>query len=267
MMISQGNAKFGSQVRTNKMTDDISSSEDISDCIRDFSHVFSNKLEKHKYIKVKLHVDKSSTPVAQPPRKIPFYYQEKLSEHLKKLTEDDTIEDAPTDRPTTLVSNLVFAPKPKDPDPTAIRFCVDSRVPNKAIRRNLNNLQTVHDILLALNGAQVFSHLDMNSGYHQLELDERSRDVTTFYTHEGLKRYKRLPFGIISAQDEFDRAIRRMISGVPGARNITDDIIVFGRNKEDHDKNLREVFKRLSDAGLTLKKSKCKFNQSEITFF
>ena len=113
-----------------------------------------------------------------------------MSEHLKKLKEDDIIEDAPTDRPTTWVSNLVLAPKPKDPDPTAIRFCVDSRVPNKAIRRNLNNLPTVHDILLALNGAQVFSHLDMNSGYHQLELDECSRDVTTFYTHEGLKRYK-----------------------------------------------------------------------------
>ena len=47
-----------------------------------------------------------------------------------------------------------------------------------------------------------------------------------------------------------------MINGVPGARNITDDIVVFGKNKEDHDKNLREVFKRLSDAGLTLKKSK-----------
>ena len=109
-------------------------------------------------------------------------------------------------------------------------------------------MPTVHDILLALNGAQVFSHLDMNSGYHQLELDERSNNVTTFYTHEGSKRYKRLPFGIISAQDEFDQAIQRTISGVPGARNITDDIIVFGRNKEDHDKNLREVFKRLSDA-------------------
>ena len=94
-----------------------------------------------------MHVDKSSTPVAQPPRKIPFYYQEKLSEHLKKLKEDDIIEDAPTDRPTTWVSNLVFAPKPKDPDPTAIRFCVDSRVPNKVIRRNLNNLPTVHDMI------------------------------------------------------------------------------------------------------------------------
>ena len=135
---------------------------------------------------------------------------------------------------------MVFAPKQKDPDPTAIRFCVDSRVPNKAIRRNLNNLPTVHDILLALNGAQVFSHLDMNSGYHQLEIDERSRDVTTFYTYEGLKRYKWLPFGIISAQGEFDRAIRRTISGVPGARNITDDVILFGRNKEDHDTHSEE---------------------------
>ena len=70
---SQGNAKVGSQVRTNK----------IPDCIRDFSHAFSNKLGKHKYIKVRLDVEKSATPVAQPPRK----NQEKLSEHLKKLKE------------------------------------------------------------------------------------------------------------------------------------------------------------------------------------
>ena len=48
---------------------------------------------------------------------------------------------------------------------------------------------------------------------------------------------------------------------------MTDDITVFGKNKKDHDKNLREVYKRLSDAGLTLKKSECKFSQSEITFF
>ena len=50
-------------------------------------------------------------------------------------------------------------------------------------------------------------------------------------------------------------------------QEISQMIIVFGRNKEDHDKNLREVFRRLLEAGLTLKKSKCKFNQSEITFF
>ena len=150
------------------MTDDISSSEDIPECTRDFSHVFSNKLGKHKYIKVKLHVDKSVTPVAQPPRRIPFHYKENLSEHLKKHKTDDIIEDAPTVRQTAWVSNLVFAPEPKDPDTTAIRFCVDSRVPNKTIGRNLNNLPTVHNILLALNGAQVFSHLDMNFDCHQL---------------------------------------------------------------------------------------------------
>ena len=127
-----------------------------------------------------------------------------LSEYLKKLKEDDIIEGAPTDRSTTWVSNLVFSPKPKGPDPTAITFCVDSRVPDKAIRGNLNNLPTVHDILLALRGSEVFSYLDMNSGYHQLEVNENSRGFTTFYTHEGLKRYKRLPFRIISAQVEFD---------------------------------------------------------------
>ena len=205
--------------------------------------------------------------MAQPPRKIPYGYQDKLSEHLKRLKDDDIIEDAPMNKPTTWISNLVFAPKPKDPDPAAVRICLDSRVPNRAIKRNKHDIPSVQDILLDINGATVFSHLDLNAGYHQLELDEASRDITTFYTHEGNKRYKRLLFGIVSAQDEFDRAIRKTISGIKGARNISDDIIVFGRTQVEHDKSLVEVFQRLADANLTLKKEKCVFNQPEITFF
>ena len=60
-------------------------------------------------------------------------------------------------------------------------------------------MPTLDDIINELNGATVFSHLDMNHGYHQLELKENSRDITTFATHVGLYRYKRLNFGTRSA--------------------------------------------------------------------
>ena len=70
----------------------------------------------------------------------------------------------------------------------------------------------------------------------------------------------------MSAQDEFDRAIRKTISGIKGARNILNNIIVFGRTQAEHDKRLVKVFRRLAEANLTLNKKKYVFNQPEITF-
>ena len=63
-----------------------------------------------------------------------------------------------------------------------------------------------------LNGATVFSHLDMNHGYHQIELQENSRDITTFSTHIGLYRYKRLNFGTRSAGEIFQDTVSREIT-------------------------------------------------------
>ena len=93
----------------------------------------------------------------------------------------------------------------------------------------------MEDILLGINGATVFFLLDLNAGYHRIKLDEASTGITTFYTHEGNKSYKRLAFAIVSAQDEFDLAVRETISGIKGARNISDDIIIFGRTQAEHD--------------------------------
>ena len=129
----------------------------IPKCILKYKGVFRKKLGKHENIKVKLHIDPTITPVAQPPSKIPYGYQDKLSEHLKKLKDDDIIEDARMNEPTTWISNLVFSPKPRDPDPVAVRICLDSRVPNAAIKGNKHDIPSVQDILLDINGATFFS--------------------------------------------------------------------------------------------------------------
>ena len=113
----------------------------------------------------------------------------------------------------------------------------------------------------------MFSKLDLNKGYHQLELDPKSRGITTFATHRGLYRYQRLAFGITSAAEIFQYQIQTALAGIPGCRNLSDNIIVYGKTQQEHDATLRNVFQRLRDKGLTLNRSKCVFNKGNLNFY
>ena len=128
-------------------------------------------------------------------------------------------------------------------------------------------MPTIDDLIADLNGATHFSTLDPSSGYHQLELAPECRYVTTFSTHIGLRRYKRLPFGINTASEIFQQAIREILTGLPGCKNISYDIIVFGKGQHDHDKNHFGVLQRLKENNLRLNKDKCEFSKTEIKFY
>ena len=114
-----------------------------------------------------------------------------------------------------------------------------------------------------LNGATVFSKIDLRSGYHQLQLDPESKYITTFSMHMGLYRYKRLVFGLNSAAEIFHPTIQDVISG---ARNVSDDTIVFGSNQAEHDRALDDTLKQVHQSGLTVNKQNCVFNKNEIEF-
>ena len=107
----------------------------------------------------------------------------------------------------------------------------------------------------------------MSNAYHQLELDEASRQVTTFTTHAGIRRYKRLLFGVNAAAEIFQNTISEILSDIPGVRNLSDDIIVFGKTQAEHDSSLQATLKRLEERGAKLNKGKCKFSVHELTFF
>lgn len=141
------------------------------------------------------------------------------------------------------------------------------RQPNQAIKRTRHIIPTIDDMIVDLNGAKFFSKLDLNKGYHQLELSEKSRNITTFTTHVGLRRYKRLSFGINSAAEIFQNTLCTALEGIEGVKNISDDIIVFGSTQKDHDTRLAATLKRLQDKQLTLNKSKCEFNKHKLEFF
>ena len=89
------------------------------------------------------------------------------------------IEQVPDSVPTTWCTNPVVAPKPHTPGD--IQYCSNMRVPNTAIKRPITEALTVDDVRVKLNNATVFCILDMNEAYHQLELEQSSRHLTTFY--------------------------------------------------------------------------------------
>ena len=164
-----------------------------------------NLLTKHKQVfegtgklqnrQVELIVDRSVKPVVQRQRRVPFHLRAKVDGELNRLEAEDIIEKIPDTDETPWISPVVMVPKKED----KIRLCVDMRAANKAIKRVCHPIPTVRDISMDLNGAKFFSKLDMSQAYHQLELAPSSRNITTFITHAGLYRFKRLNYGTNSA--------------------------------------------------------------------
>ena len=185
-----------------------------------------------------------------------------MEDELDKLQNVGIIEDATG--PTPWVSPIVAIPKK---DPSQVHICVDMQAVNTAVICEHKPTPTIEEIINNLNHATIFSRLDLKQGYHQLELSQESRPLTTFATHKGLKHYTRLIFGLSSAAHTFQHVIQQVIHDIEGARNISDDIIIFGKNQEAHDKALLQTLQQLQSAGLTLNRSKCLFNQTKMAFF
>ena len=128
-------------------------------------------------------------------------------------------------------------------------------------------MPTLDDLKKVLAGATVFSVVDLNKGYHQLELAEESRQISTFDTHIGLFRHKHLFLGAKSAAEEFQNTIQQRLAPITGSINMSDDILVFGKTQEEHDSSLLAVLDMIRDNNLTANKAKCKFGQSSVTYF
>jgi len=194
-------------------------------------------------------------------RRTPFRLREEVDKKLELLAYG--IIEPVMNGPTRWVSPLVGAPKP-DGD---VHVCVDLRRVNEAIVRKRHPVPTVEDLLHNINGSIVFSKLDLKWGFHQVMLDEASRDMTTFVTHRSLFRYKRLMFGLCSAAEKYNKIIRDVLKNFQGCANIADDVIVYGKTLAEHAKNLITVLDTLRESGLMVNEKKCKFRLPKLTFF
>jgi hypothetical protein len=131
------------------------------------------------------------------------------------------------------------------------------RQANQAIQREKNPVPTVEETLQEMSTAKVFTKLDLNMTFHQIELSPASRDITTFAAPNGLHRYTRLLFGVNMATEKFQNLIWQVLKACPGTNNLHDDILVVGKDQREHDRNLEKALQKLEECGLTLNYDKC----------
>ena len=210
---------------------------------------------------VKIILKENSQPYSlHTARRIPIPLQEKVKAELKRMEANGIIEEVT--EPTDWCSPIVPVLKKNG----SVRICTDLKKLNAAVKRERYMLPTLEDILHKLSGSVIFSKLDATSGFWQIPLDPSTAKLTTFITPCGRYFYKRLPFGISSAPEIFQRTMEYILRDEKNVICYFDDIFVHSQSDEQHEKDLLSVTNTLKKANLKLNKEKCELRKKKIEF-
>ena len=193
-------------------------------------------------------------------RNVPIPLRGKVKQELEHMEKPGVISKV--DKATLWCAGMVMDPK-KSGD---VRICVDLKPLNESVLRETHPLPGVDEALAQLTGATVMSKLGANSGFWQIPLAKNCRELTTFITPFGRYCFNKLPFGISSAPEHFQKRMSTILDGLAGVLCLMDDILVFGKDQKEHDTRLTAALERIQVAGVTLNKDKCEFNKTSLTF-
>lgn len=199
-------------------------------------------------------------PIIQAQRKIPYALQDRLKQTLLKLEENSVISKV--DYPTDWVNSLMIVEKPDK----SLRICLDPKPLNKFIRREHFLIPTNEDIISKLTGKSIFSVIDMKDGFWQIELDEKSSILCTFNTPFGRYKFNRLPFGVSSAPEIFQKRNFKIFGDIEGVDIYFDDIIISGESEFEHDIALKAVLERARVNNIKFNFKKFQYKLTQVTF-
>ena len=201
-------------------------------------------------------------PIKQAPFRVCPEKKDEIDQQVQELLENNIIQPSisPWQSPVVLV-------KKKD---NTYRFAVDYRKLNSVTSPMYHPLPRLEDIFDAIGNsqAQVFSTLDLASGFWQIPLDPETAHKSAFCTHSGVYEFKRLSFGMMNSPSAFCMVMNEVLRGMTfnSAVVYVDDILVYSKDFDQHLSHLQEVFNRLQQAGLRLKPSKCNFATNKVTY-
>ena len=225
---------------------------------RDLFATDNRSLGRTSVVKHTIHTD--GHPIRQPVRRQPRALQDAIDTEVQQMLQNGVIRPSfsPWSSPVVMV-------KKQD---GSWRFCVDYRKLNSVTHRDAYPLPRIDSTLDSLAGAQLFTTLDLASGYWQVEMEPTDKQKTAFSTTQGHFEFNVMPFGLTNAPPTFQRLMQCVLAGLSGTHCLVylDDIIVFSTTFEEHLQRLVSVFERLRAAGLKLKPKKCHFAKRQITY-
>ena len=224
----------------------------LQDVLSRYADVFKEELGLVKQT-AKIYVDPTAKPRFCKPRTVPYAIRAKVEQELDRLEKSGIIEKMQ-------FSSWAAPIVPVLKRDGSVRICGDYRATvNQAAKLDTYPLPRIEDLFASLTGGKTFSKLDLSHAYQQIPLDEESKSLVAINTHKGLYKYHRLPFGVASAPSIFQRIMEGILNGISHVCVYIDDILVTGSSEAEHLSTLEEVLRRLRDAGLRLKRTKCTF--------
>ena len=193
-------------------------------------------------------------------RRVPLALRPRQKTEHDKLTQLGVIP--PVEEATPWVSQIVVTHK----KPGDMRVCLDPHELNNCILREHFTLPILEDVLHELRDAKVFSKADLASGYWHVKLDEESSLMTTFQTCFDRHRYLRLPFGINGSSEYFQKKLIEALQGLPGVVCIADDVVIHGKDTEEHDRHLNLFLLRCREKGIKLNRAKLETKVESLIF-
>ncbi|KAI3783857.1 hypothetical protein L1987_42945 [Smallanthus sonchifolius] len=231
--------------------------------IKDFAEVFPEDLPgiaPTRQVEFRIDLVPGATPVARAPYRLAPSEMQELASQLQELSDKGFIRpsSSPWGAPVLFV-------KKKD---GSFRMCIDYRELNKLTVKNRYPLPRIDDLFDQLQGASIFSKIDLRSGYHQLRVKEEDIPKTAFRTRYGHYEFVVMPFGLTNAPAVFMDLMNRVCRPYLDKFVIVfiDDILIYSKSKQEHEEHLRLVLDLLKQEQLYAKFSKCEFWLKEVQF-
>nr|GEW14509.1 putative reverse transcriptase domain-containing protein [Tanacetum cinerariifolium] len=255
----------GSQLFLAQVTESEPAKKQLQDVpvICNFPEVFPDDflgLPPPRQVEFKIELMPSAVPVARVPYRLAPFELKELSGQLKELSKKGFI------RPSSLPWGApVLFVKKKD---GSFRMCIDYRELNKLTVKNQYPLLRIDDLFDQLQGSSVYSKIDLWSGYHQLRIKEEDIPNTAFRTRYGHFEFQVMPFGLTNASVIFMDLMNRVCKPYLDKFVIVfiDDILIYSKNKEDHEEHLKIILELLKNEKLYAKFSKCDFWLESVHF-
>lgn len=200
-------------------------------------------------------------PFSCSPRRLSYSEKEKLQQMLDEYLRDGIIQPSSSE----FASPIVLVKK-KTGD---LRMCIDFRKLNKIMVKDNYPLPLIDDLLDRLVGKSVFTKLDLKNGYFHVFVEKESVKYTSFVTPLGQFEFLRMPMGLKTASQVFQRFINSIFADLIKENKVIvymDDIMIASKNLSQHVEVLEVVFKRLVENKLELRLDKCEFLQDKVKY-
>ncbi|KAL0543549.1 hypothetical protein IC582_018647 [Cucumis melo] len=259
-LLSQGTWGILASVVDTREVDVSLSSEPV---VRDYPDVFPEELPglpPHREVEFAIELEPGTVPISRAPYRMAPAELKELKVQLQELLNKGFIRPSvsPWGAP------VLFVKKKNG----SMRLCIDYRELNKVTVKKRYPLPRIDDLFDQLQGATVFSKVDLRSGYHQVRIKEEDVPKTAFRSRYGHYEFIVMSFGLTNAPAVFMDLMNRVFREFLDTFVIVfiDDILIYSKTEAEHEEHLRMVLQTLRDNKLYAKFSKCEFWLKQVSF-